>query len=128
MGTITKRTQVEFVSKAEDKRLVTGIVYEPDTIDLQDDYATADEIQEAAHDYMAEAQVVKAMHEGKPLSIDVVESYIAPLHFNLDDGQLVKKGSWVVVLKVNDEEVWKKVKTGEFTGLSMGGHAEREAV
>ena len=35
----------------------------------------------------------------------------------------VKKGSWVLVTRILDEEVWKAVKDGTLTGYSMAGYA-----
>jgi hypothetical protein len=37
----------------------------------------------------------------------------------------VRKGSWFVVCKINDKKVWKKIKSGELEGISMGGEADR---
>lgn len=126
MGRVTKSSELRFIAKAEDRRLVTGIVYEPNKIDLQDDYADAETIEQAAHEYMRESRAVEIMHDGQRASVEIVESYIAPVDFNLPDGQLIRKGTWVAVMKVGDNAVWARIKSGELKGLSMGGWAERE--
>ena len=39
----------------------------------------------------------------------------------------VPKGTWMVSMKINDDETWKKVKNGELTGYSISGQfVERE--
>ena len=41
--------------------------------------------------------------------------------------QVVKKGSWVISVKVISDRLWKMVKDGELTGFSIGGRGERVA-
>jgi len=125
MPAITKKKDIAIVIKNADLQLITGVIYSPDVIDSQDDFAKADAILKAAHKYMAESRVVKTMHEGRAQAVDMVESFIAPVDYSLENGSLVKKGSWVGVLKVNDPAIWARVKSGELTGLSMGGQAKR---
>lgn len=108
------------------KRLVTGIVMEPGTIDSQNDFATAEVIEKAAHDFLAEYNKktqLGLMHEmfGQ-IGVNLVESYIAPVDFELN-GVAVKKGTWVMTTKINDDELWDKVQKGEITGYSVGGIA-----
>ena len=35
-----------------------------------------------------------------------LQSYIAPVDFNIDD-ETVKQGSWIMKLEVHDDEVWE---------------------
>jgi hypothetical protein len=37
-------------------------------------------------------------------------------------------GAWAVGIKVEDQETWKLIKSGEYSGISMGGFAERVPV
>ncbi|MFH0902128.1 MAG: XkdF-like putative serine protease domain-containing protein [Pseudomonadota bacterium] len=106
----------------DEKRLVYGLVYAPDDEDTHGDSADADEIEAAAHGFMA-SRVVGLQHKAKaPAS--VVESYIAQADMPLGKEQ-IKKGSWLVVLKIEDDNLWKAVKDGTFDGISMGGSARR---
>ena len=43
-------------------------------------------------------------------------------------GQTIRKGSWVLAVKVFDDEVWESVKSGDRTALSIQGQAERVPV
>ena len=119
--------EVSLVSKIamveEEKRLVYGVVLVPDEVDSQGDVARAEVIEEAAHDYLASSRAVSKMHM-EPASASVVESYIAPCDLRLSENE-VKKGSWVITVKVGDEELWGRIRSGEYGGFSVGGLAER---
>lgn len=115
---------IKLSKKDAAKRLVYGVVYEPDTVDAQNDHATNEEIEKAAHRFMEMYQKVSHEHGDPNPKLKVVESYIAPCEMTIGE-ERVKKGTWVMVVKVNDDELWKSVEDGEITGLSMGGLAER---
>lgn len=106
-----------------DLRLVYCVVLEPDTVDLQKDVVSVEDIEKACHTYLVRSRIVGEQHV-KKANADVVESYIAPMDFEIGD-QRVLKGSWVMVVKVHDDELWGKVQAGEITGFSIGGTAYR---
>ena len=112
------------VAKA-DERFVLGIVLEPETVDSQKDIYSAEEIRQAAHRFMEEFQNTGYMHRKNVNDkVKVLESYVAPCDFSVN-GQSVKKGSWVLAARVNDDEMWRQIKEGEITGWSIGGSAIR---
>ena len=113
---------VPFFKADKMKQIVYGVVYEPDVADAQNDEANADEIEKAAHDFLAKSRVMKVMHEGKQAQVEVIESFIAPVNFTLGK-QKVTKGSWVVAVHVSDKKIWKSIVDGELTGFSMAGKA-----
>lgn len=112
------------------KRAAQQIIYcvalEPDSVDLQNDVVSAEDIETAAHRYLRESRVVGNMHIAKA-EAEVVESYIAPVDFDLD-GQKVLKGSWVMAVKVHDAALWAAIEAGEYTGISIGGSGVREPI
>lgn len=116
------------IAKAEfesDERLVTGIVLQPDIIDAHQDIISAPVIKEAAHDFLARYNLSNQLgvqHKLFKQQIDLVESYIAPTELVLG-GQEVKKGSWIMTVKVNDDALWGMVKGGALTGFSIGAIA-----
>jgi uracil-DNA glycosylase family 4 len=107
----------------EEKRIVYGVVMEPNVLDSHADYTTAPEIEQAAHVYLVNSRVVGDQHS-QQASADVVESYIAPQPLTIGE-QPVAAGSWVMGVKVHDDEMWAGVKSGEYTGFSIGGFAHR---
>jgi hypothetical protein len=56
----------------------------------------------------------------------VIENYLAPIDMIIGN-QRVRKGSWIMAHKINDDEIWKDIKEGRLTGLSMGGKAMASA-
>lgn len=120
--------QVRLIAKADDaKKLVYGVVYEPDAEDTHGDIMTAAEIEKAVHGFMSNLAIAKGVvmdtqHDFDPGVGDVVECYIAPVDFELGD-QTILKGSWVLVTKAS-EEIWEQIQSGEITGYSMAGTAE----
>lgn len=116
------------VKKADgkEKRLVTGIVLEPDVVDAQGDYISPEAIERAAHAFLKEynkGTEMGLMHKVfGDIGIELVESSIAPMAYTLDS-KAVKKGSWVVTVHVASDKRWKDVKDGKLTGFSVGGVA-----
>jgi hypothetical protein len=109
----------------KDERYVLGIVLEPETEDSQKDIYSAEEIRQAAHKFMETYGSIGLMHKvalgGR---VAILESWIAPCDFDLN-GQHVKKGTWMLAIRVKDDDLWDSVKKGELTGFSIGGSAIR---
>ncbi|MCY8342191.1 XkdF-like putative serine protease domain-containing protein [Bacillus haynesii] len=119
----TFQKEVKLIAKAEDeKKLVYGVVYEPDIQDAHGDFMTAEEIQKAAHGFLKNARKIDKDHNFQGGVGEVVESYVAPADFEVN-GETIVKGSWVLVTKAGDE-IWEQIKKGSITGYSMAGTAE----
>jgi hypothetical protein len=126
---LTPWTQEVRLMKAASKgeeRFVLGVVLEPETIDAQRDIYSADEVRKAAHGFMEHFAHIGLMHkdliDGR---VKILESYLAPSEFTVD-GQLVKKGTWLLGARIVDEELWTAIKEGRLTGWSIGGSAIKE--
>ena len=121
-----RQLKIAKASADDDEHYVLGIVLEPDVVDAQKDIYAADEVRDAAHKYMVEFQNRGLMHKeivnGK---VDLLESYLAPANFTIGD-QHVKKGTWVMAVRVKDAKLWNECKTGGLTGFSIGGSANRK--
>ncbi|OLP64074.1 hypothetical protein BACPU_28210 [Bacillus pumilus] len=119
--------EVSVLTKAEDAhRLVYGVVYEPNTPDAHQDYMSAKEIERAAHGFMKDARHIDKQHDFQNGVGEVVESYIAPAEFEVG-GELIQKGSWVLVTKAS-QEIWEQIQQGHITGYSMAGTADIIAI
>ena len=73
---IAKSVKMNIVKSNDEKKLVYGIVLEPDTTDLQMDVISEDEIETAAHEFLKSFRVVGDNHN-TAAKASVVESYIA---------------------------------------------------
>lgn len=108
------------------KRIVTGIVLKPNVTDAQGDITDPETIENAAHKYLLgyrRGNVVGFMHKDMGRDLAIVESYIAPEDVTIE-GKKVPKSSWVMSVKVLDEDVWKLVLDGKVRGFSIGGVAK----
>ena len=93
-------TKMTILEKQAERRYTLGVVYEPDVTDTQGDFAKAEDIEEAAWDFMARlqllakasAELLKAFHEVEELpdgvSIDVTDLEVVIKASGLDDEHL----------------------------------------
>lgn len=127
----TKKRFCKAVSKVDpdengDLRLVTGIVLEPDVVDSQGDTYSADEIRKTAHLWMMDFQNIDLQHKALiNHGASPVESWIVPEGGAQVGNAVVKAGTWMLTVKVMDDELWGAIKKGEYTGFSIAGFARR---
>lgn len=112
--------------KTAEERYVLGVVLVPETHDSQGDIYSHEEVRKAAHEYMEHAGHLGKAHREivTKETLRILESYIAPVDFEAD-GQQVARGTWLMGIRVVDDDVWGRIKKGEFTGFSIGGQAYR---
>lgn len=124
-GAVNFQSFGRIVQKSDcgDTHHITGIVYEPDTKDSDDEFMNAEEIEKAAHYFAKNGYGCDLQHnEEVQDGVAVVESWVAKADFEID-GEEVKKGSWLMTTEISDESLWEKVQKKQITGYSMGGTA-----
>ncbi|TES56179.1 terminase [Halalkalibacterium halodurans] len=114
---------VNIMKSDEEKQLVTGVVYEPEVEDAHGDFMTADEIEKAAHQFLKDYRNIDKQHDFISDVGEVVESWIAKSDMTLGDEEITE-GTWVMTVKVTDNDSWEAIKKGDITGFSMAGSAE----
>jgi hypothetical protein len=109
----------------EENRRFYSIVYAPDDVDTQDEFTTSPEIQKAAYDFMKNLKLlnVDRSHNQEAEAAFVAESWLIKENDPIFPED--PPGSWAVGIVVEDETLWKDVKSGEINALSMGGTGER---
>lgn len=115
------------IAKADEERFVLGIVLEPESVDKQQDIYSAEEIRQCAHKWMADYGTIGLMHKGDAINgkVTVLQSFLAPVDMTI--GQtVIKAGTWMMGVRVNDDTLWSLVKEGGLTGFSIGGSAVRK--
>jgi len=120
---VMKSYRVPIIKTARDQQIVYGVVSEPGVEDLQGDILSESEIRKACHKFMQTSQRIGKEHSGVAKA-SIIESYIAPTDFKCN-GQPVRKGSWIMAVKVHDKGLWQAVKKGEITGFSIAGTGSR---
>jgi hypothetical protein len=111
-------------------------------VDLQGDYITIDELEKAAYDYVHKSRIGGAMHRRVDADGNVIEKADRPYHaadliesFVVTPEKIEKMGltsdtpvGWWVGFKVNDDDVWKSVKSGDWKGFSIHGAGRRKTI
>lgn len=114
-----------------------NVVYAPDMRDSQGDIADAAVVKEMAYGFIPNGAGVDINHDGKPVAREkahIAENFLIQksderFHgWKDDDGKAVDlTGGWATVIKINDPDLRKKYRSGEWAGVSMGGTALVEA-
>lgn len=122
---------MSFIAKSDKKQITYSVVYEPNDLDSQGDWADSEEIEKMAHNFLKnhliEVRPAADLQHQEELPLEKaipVESYIAPVDFNINN-QLIKKGSWVLAMHIPDQPTWELVEKGEITGYSFRGKGLR---
>jgi hypothetical protein len=140
----SKSKQPVAISKADDaKRVVYGVVLDPYLVgDAHNDWVSAQEIEEAAHGWMAGSRVIGLEHNGEDKGATVVESWLHPYPTTEDyqaaikgephqayrskfGDDVVHSGSWILGVKLSPER-WADVQEGKLNAFSIGGTGTRE--
>lgn len=111
------------ISKADnEKQIVYGVVMEPLANDTDGNFSLPEDIENAAHIFMKEFRMIDTEHSKEAIDATPVESWIAPEDTELG-GKTVSKGTWLMGVHIEDKDVWKKVKSGKYTGFSIDARA-----
>ena len=128
-----KAHKVQFKTVSDDKRIIVGLALVPNKkiFRKSGDYEynimfSEDTVKKVAELYMKRQKNLNATveHEEAVDGVSVIESWIVE-DPNQDKSNLYNlnavKGAWVVMMKVDNDEVWARVKNREYLGLSIEG-------
>lgn len=108
------------------QQVIGGIVYEPDVVDTQGDYTDEKEIEKAMYRFMekyaTDTKRARINHEGKRYFFPILECF-QPDEDTVKGDKPLKKGSWWLMMKVTNKDIWDKIESGELEAFSMGGVA-----
>lgn len=111
----------------EELKQATFLVLAPDDVDLHEDTYSAEEVRKACHNYNLNCNKANLYHVLQTDMFDVVESYITPVELNFGE-QIIKAGSWIAVVQVNEDDLWSGIKDGSVCGISVGCKADVEYI
>lgn len=106
------------------KRLVLGVVSEPRTVDAQGDVLSEAEIEQMAQNFERRVKEFRDRHTKRRVKTLIVRSWRTKKDFTFK-GKLILKGSWLMLVKVLDDEIWTKIRTGIYRAFSIGGRGVR---
>jgi hypothetical protein len=120
----------------DDKRLVFGwanVAVRVDgeqVIDYQEDVIDIDDLERAAYEFTADYGTAGEMHQRGGIG-RLIESVVFTKEKSDAMGippDVMPQGGWWVGFRIDDEEVWQKVKSGEYSMFSIEGTATREQI
>lgn len=107
-------------------RYTLGVVYPANDLDVHKDYATQDQLERTAWNYLTQSREIGLFHKsGTAGHGTVVESYIyrGP-DWTVGAKQVVKSGDWLMGVVWN-EDAWKQIEKGDVKGYSLQGLSRR---
>lgn len=131
-GSTKESPEAVEVTKALDveDRKALFVVLEPDTVDLHGDTYTLREVEKACDNFNEHCRVANMFHQVETKEATIVQSFTSPASFTTDTGVEIQKGTWLQWWQFPETEVgealWQGVKSGEFTGVSIGALAIAE--
>jgi hypothetical protein len=93
-------------------------------VDKQGDWIAPGELVKAAHEFMRASRLSKEMHGGEACG-EVVESIVLTRDVQDSLGVRLDKVGWYIAVKILDDDVWRRVRTGDYKAFSIGGRAKR---
>ena len=134
----TKVSEVEIMKVNEELRTASGWAWTSETradfdspweiyIDLQNDYIPEDVSEKAAKGYAEGDRVAKDMHQGEPIGQVIHTFPLTKANAEAMGIQSTKSGV-MVTMRIDDDDVWEQVKSGERRAFSLGGAASYERV
>jgi len=136
-----KKKEKKFQIENEDKRIIVGPAMVPDLriprVDANGNkyevYFSADTIRMIAEKYMRKKYLDNndEMHNGEAVKdVYVMESWIKETEEDKSNKygfQDTPIGTWFVMMRVKNDEVWQKIKAGDLRGFSVSGYFEEIA-
>lgn len=122
-----KKTKKSLITKSldEEKRLASFIVLEPQeddglTSDLHGDYYDEETILDACIQFNKSLNLRKGklLHMVDTEGYSFIESYVTLAEMEVN-GQVIKKGTWIVTIFASSDWIWEGIKDGTFDGLSV---------
>lgn len=122
---VVKSDRSAFLKIDASRHIVSGVVYEPLIPDSDGEFMTEDDVEKAAHSFMDSGHRLDVMHDSKPRqSIRLLESFVTPCEMAYGE-QAIAKGTWIMTVRIDDDDLWAQVQNGSLTGFSMAGTADK---
>lgn len=127
---LSKEKPLQILLEKEDKHIIVGCALVPDKPIYRRDgdeefyiKFSAETIEKLAHQYLANDRVYSFSTDHKDVADDVyiIETWLKTSEndkskdYDLD----VPIGSWMVMAKVENDEIWNRIKEGELQGFSI---------
>ncbi|MCP4677375.1 MAG: hypothetical protein GY854_18045, partial [Deltaproteobacteria bacterium] len=123
LTSFTKSIPILKGTRPGDERYVLGVVLEPEIVDAQNEIYSKEEIRRVAHRFLEEFGGLGLQHSFRINNlVKILESYLTPAGFTIAKKE-IPEGTWLLAVRILDDELWDQVVKGELTGFSVGGSA-----
>lgn len=127
---LSKEKPLQILLEKEDKHIIVGCALVPDKPIYRRDgneefyiKFSAETIEKLAHNYLANDRVrsFSTDHEDVADDVYIIETWLKTSENDKskDYGLDVPIGSWMVMAKVENDEIWNRIKDGELQGFSI---------
>tara|TARA_R110000803_G_scaffold25845_5_gene61733 strand:+ start:2965 stop:3573 length:609 start_codon:yes stop_codon:yes gene_type:complete len=131
-----EKNNLTFAKVDEEKRMLVSPALIPDKQIFRHDantdsdyyvYFSKETVQKASELYLRHNNHHKAtyQHKDRVSGVLTIESWIiedTKLDKSVLYGYSLPKGTWMVKMKIENDELWQKIKSGELKGLSIEGY------
>ena len=123
-STFTPKQQITKSVDVEERRALF-VAMEPDVEDAHGHMTTAEEVEKACNNFNKHCQTANLFHRVETKDAEIQQSYITLTDITLDNGQEIRKGTWVQWWHFPEgnqvsDNLWELVKSGEIQGISIG--------
>ena len=102
------------------------VVLVPDEVDAHGDIYNKDEVRKACESFNSSSTVkANLFHMIDAPVFETIESYIAPCDMTINK-EVIKEGTWLARLQFTNDEIFKGVLEGKYSGVSIGAMAQVE--
>ena len=131
---LKKQHEVKLAEVDTDKRILMGAALVPDKMIYRKNgeeeynvFFSTDTIKKASELFLINGNQNNAtlMHDKSINDMSVVESWIIDnpeMDKSKEYGFNLPKGTWMISMKCNNQDIWDKVKAGEIKGFSIEGY------
>jgi hypothetical protein len=131
---LKEHIKIEFTEVDNDKRILMGAALIPNKQIFRKNgkdefyvYFSSETIKQASELFLINGNQNNAtlMHDKAIKDMSVVESWIIDnpeMDKSKEYGFSLPKGTWMISMKCNNDEIWSKVKAGEIKGFSIEGY------
>lgn len=99
------------------EQVVFGEILVPETLNVYNDWMTREDVKRCAYEFARQGYGVEITHNAVNVAGQkcyVVESFIAR-----DNDEDFIPGSWVVGIKITDDDTWQDILAGKINGFSF---------
>ncbi len=129
---MTKDVEVQgqILKRDDEERLAFGWAYVSTvkgevSLDHSGEFIRPELLAKAATNFMLSMRTAKRMHSGESIG-EVIHSMPLTNDVAKALGIQSDREGWIIAIRVNDDQVWKDVKSGKLSAFSIGGRALKE--